>query len=125
MPQAVAKKCLVYALSEKGIDHISIKYADASSPETIATPAKAERGSHIQARPAKPRPRCRAKAFTLFYAAELASTLRSLLFFPCEFFFTLLVSHNRYIALAHSRNYSLPALPRAFFCLSICRDPPR
>jgi hypothetical protein len=32
-----------------------------------------------------------------------------------EFFFTPSRPGNRYIALAHSRNYGLPALPRAFF----------
>ena len=36
-----------------------------------------------------------------------------------EFFFTPPCPGNRYIALAHSRNYGLPALPRAFFCLWI------
>jgi hypothetical protein len=34
-----------------------------------------------------------------------------------EFFFTPSRLGKRYIALAHSRNYGLPALPRAFFCL--------
>jgi hypothetical protein len=32
-----------------------------------------------------------------------------------ELFFTPSRPGNRYIALAHSRNYGLPALPRAFF----------
>lgn len=36
---------------------------------------------------------------------------------PDELFFTPWPRANRYIALAHSRNYGLPAFPRAFFCL--------
>lgn len=32
-----------------------------------------------------------------------------------EFFFTPTRDSTRYSALAHSRNYGLPALPRAFF----------
>jgi hypothetical protein len=39
-----------------------------------------------------------------------------------EFFFTPRFRYCLYIALAHSRNYGLPALPRAFFCLRI-RNP--
>ncbi|CAI8729135.1 hypothetical protein EMIT0P4_130119 [Pseudomonas sp. IT-P4] len=41
---------------------------------------------------------------------------------PDEFFFTPPPHASLYIALAHSRNYGLPALPRAFFCLRI-RNP--
>lgn len=40
-------------------------------------------------------------------------------FDPDEFFFTPRLRYCLYIALAHSRNYGLPALPRAFFCLRI------
>jgi hypothetical protein len=41
-------------------------------------------------------------------------------FHPHEFFFTPQPLSNLYIPLAHSRNYGLPALPRAFFGLSFC-----
>ena len=34
-----------------------------------------------------------------------------------ELFFTPSIGRNLYIFFAHSRNYGLPALPRAFFCL--------
>ena len=44
-------------------------------------------------------------------------------FDPDEFFFTPRLRYCLYIALAHSRNYGLPALPRAFFvCEFAIRD---
>lgn len=45
-------------------------------------------------------------------------------FYRHEFFFTPSPLSNLYIALAHSRNYGLPALPRAFFVCGLLTTAP-